>query len=64
MAGKPRKIARIATTIESATPAATARASNSGIDRRAMLRQRKSGKKKPIRPGLERIGEIAKGVGS
>src|SRR6266542_2048826 len=64
MGGKPRKNPRTATSIESANPDTAARASKVGIDRSGIVTKPTSLKKKPIRSGLERIGEIAKGAGS
>ena len=53
-----------ATIIESARPAIVARRSTLGALRPRITAKPTSRKKKPIRSGLERIGEIAKGVGS
>src|SRR5579859_3121267 len=62
--GKPRKTPRIAPITDSARPAMAAPTSSFGIGRSAMSRSLPGPKKKPIRSGLERIGEIAKGAGT
>src|SRR6266536_2405868 len=64
MAGKPRKNPPAATNTEGATPAAAARPSTFGIARSRIATSVGHPKKEPIRSGLERIGEFAKGAGT
>jgi hypothetical protein len=62
--GKPKKNPRTATNPESSAPPVAAPTSSFGIGRAVMRRSVRVPKKKPIRSGLERIGEIAKGAGT
>src|SRR5258707_9723914 len=64
MAGKPRKNPPAATSTDSAAPATAARRSTLGIGRSRIATSVGHPKKEPIRSGLERIGEFAKGAGT